>query len=103
MKIKSGSQTVKIGFTKSEAVEALGISRPTLDRLVRRGVLKPSRATRRPIFSVWELERFLRDTTSGRGEARECPSDAHNRQAMGSDGDGMGESQGTKSSSVEGK
>jgi hypothetical protein len=41
----------------------LGISPISLDRLVKRGLVHPSRATRRPLFPIWELERFLRDTS----------------------------------------
>jgi hypothetical protein len=41
----------------------LSVSPPTLDRLVQRGLLKPSRATRRPLFAIVELQRFLRETT----------------------------------------
>ena len=32
--------------------------------LVRRGLIAPSRATRRPLFAKTELERFLQDTTT---------------------------------------
>jgi len=42
---------------------ALGCSIDSIDNLVKRGLLHPSRALRRPLFSVSELERFLRDTT----------------------------------------
>jgi hypothetical protein len=31
---------------------------------VERGLLRPSRATRRPLFSRVDLERFLRETTA---------------------------------------
>ncbi len=37
---------------------------PTIDRLAARGLLRPSRATRRPLYSVPEIERFLRETTA---------------------------------------
>ncbi len=53
----------KLAYSRTEAAEALGVSAITIDRLVKRGLLKPSRATRRPLFAVWEIERFLRDTT----------------------------------------
>jgi hypothetical protein len=91
MKSKPETQTEKMGFTKSEAVRALGYSRATVDRLVKRGVLKPSRATRRPIFSREELERFLRDTTGRRGEASEGAQDAqngHGNRSVGENGCG---------------
>lgn len=38
------------------------MSAVSVDRLVKRGLLRPSRATRRPMFPTWELERFLRET-----------------------------------------
>ena len=55
--------TPKLALTREEAGEALGISAITVDRLAKRGLLRPSRATRRPLYSVSEIERFLRDTT----------------------------------------
>ena len=55
----------KIALSRIEAAQALGISPVSIDRLVKRGLLRPSRATRRPLFPVWEIERFLRET-SGR-------------------------------------
>jgi DNA-binding transcriptional MerR regulator len=53
----------KLALSRAEAAEALGISTVTLDRLTQRGLIRPSRATRRPIYPVWEVERFLRDTS----------------------------------------
>jgi DNA-binding transcriptional MerR regulator len=53
----------KLALTREEAGEALGISAVTVDRLAKRGLLRPSRATRRPLYSVAEIERFLRETT----------------------------------------
>jgi len=53
----------KLGFNRVEAAKALGVSPATIDRLTLRGLLRPSRATRRPIYAVRELERFLRETT----------------------------------------
>jgi hypothetical protein len=53
----------KLALSRAEAAEALGISVVTLDRLTLRGLLRPSRATRRPIYPIWEIERFLRDTS----------------------------------------
>jgi Helix-turn-helix domain len=54
----------KLALTREEAGEALGISAVTVDRLAKRGLLRPSRATRRPLYPVWEIERFLRETTA---------------------------------------
>lgn len=53
----------KLALTRVEVGEALGISAVTVDRLAKRGLLRPSRATRRPLYSVAEIERFLRETT----------------------------------------
>ena len=53
----------RLALTREEAAVALGISIPTLDRLVQRGLLRPSRALRRPLFPVPEIERFLRETS----------------------------------------
>lgn len=52
----------KLGYTRSQAAHVLGTSVRSLDRLVERGLLNPSRALRRPIFAWAELERFLKET-----------------------------------------
>jgi len=53
----------KLALSRIEAAEALGIAPASLDRLVKRGLIHPSRAMRRPMFPTWELERFLRETS----------------------------------------
>lgn len=53
----------RLAFSRVETAEILGISAPSVDRLTKRGLLRPSRATRRPIYPYWEIERFLRDTS----------------------------------------
>ena len=60
----NGQPLPKLAYTRREAAQQLSQSTATLDRLVQRGLLHPSRATRRPLFSRTELERFLRETTS---------------------------------------
>ena len=60
--VTAGRQ-IKLALTRKEAAAALGVSPITVDRLTKRGLLNPSRATRRPLYPVWEIERFLRDTT----------------------------------------
>jgi Helix-turn-helix domain len=55
----------KLAYTRTEAAQVLGVSPITIDRLTARGLLRPSRATRRPLYAHWELERFLRETTAG--------------------------------------
>lgn len=65
MKIPEAPNTnrSKLALSRTEAADVLGVSAITIDRLVKRGLLKPSRATRRPLFAVWEIERFLTETT----------------------------------------
>jgi len=53
----------KLALTREEAGQAIGVTAWTVDRLAKRGLLHPSRATRRPLYPVWEIERFLRDTS----------------------------------------
>lgn len=53
----------RLALTRVEAAKALGVTPNTVDRLAKRGLLRPSRATRRPLSPIWELERFLRDTS----------------------------------------
>ena len=56
--------TPKLALTRAEAAQAIGQSAVTIDRLTKRGLLHPSRATRRPVYPVWEIERFLRETSA---------------------------------------
>jgi hypothetical protein len=60
----SNGPVKKLAFSKQQAADALGVCLMTIERLTKRGLLKPSRATRRPLYPVWEIERFLRDTTA---------------------------------------
>ena len=52
----------KLGFSREETAKILGVSVVSIDRLARRRLLRPCRATRRPVFPRWEIERFLRET-----------------------------------------
>ena len=54
-----------LAVTRARAAAMLGISRVSLDRLVKRGLIHPSRALRRPLFPLAELKRFLDETTIG--------------------------------------
>lgn len=68
---ESSAAVPKLALTRTEAASALGLSTVTIDRLTKRGLLKPSRATRRPLFAVFEIKRFLKATQiqpQGRGE-----------------------------------
>ena len=53
-----------IALTRKQAAAMLGISLVSLDRLCRRGLIRPSRALRKPLFTKAELERFLVETRS---------------------------------------
>ena len=57
-------QPLKLGLNRIEAAKAIGVSPATLDRLAQRGLIRPCRATYRPIYWVKELERFLKETSS---------------------------------------
>jgi len=63
-KTETSGPPARLALTREETAEALGMSAVSVDRLTRRGLLHPSRATRRPLFPVWEIERFLRDTSA---------------------------------------
>jgi hypothetical protein len=54
----------RLALTRYEAAQSLGISPSQIDKLTKRGLLRPSRATRRPLYPVAEILRFLRDTTT---------------------------------------
>jgi DNA-binding transcriptional MerR regulator len=53
----------KLALNRVEAAEVLSVSPATLDRLANRGLIFPCRATGRPLYSIAEIERFLRDTS----------------------------------------
>lgn len=57
------SQNGRLSYNRDEAAEILGLSPASVDRLTKRRLLRPSRATRRPMYPRWELERFLRETS----------------------------------------
>lgn len=61
--VERSAQT-KLALTRQETAEAIGQSTVTVDRLTKRGLLRPSRATRRPVYPIWEIERFLRETST---------------------------------------
>ena len=53
----------QLAYDRRGAAAVLSMSTPSLDRLVQRGLIKPSRALSKPLFARSELERFLRETT----------------------------------------
>jgi len=56
----------KLAYTREEAAQVLGVCPMTISRLTEKGQLRPNRATRRPLYSLDELTRFLRDETAPR-------------------------------------
>ena len=52
----------RLGYNMGETAKILGRSYISVWRLTKRGLLRPSKALRTPIFSLEEIERFLRDT-----------------------------------------
>jgi hypothetical protein len=55
-------KTIILALSRAETARALGVSAITVDRLAKRGLLHPSRAIRRPVYPIWEIERFLRES-----------------------------------------
>ena len=53
----------RLALSRVEVAATLGLHPGTIDRFVRDGKLRPSRASRRPLFALSEIERFLRETT----------------------------------------
>ena len=53
----------RLALTRQETAKALGVTPITVDRLVARGLLRPCRVLRRPLFPLPEIDRFLKETT----------------------------------------
>jgi hypothetical protein len=51
----------RLQVSRTEAARRLGCNTVTLDRLAKRGLIHPNRATRCPMYPVKELERFVRE------------------------------------------
>lgn len=51
-----------LALSREETATALGVCARTIDRLTKRRLLTPSIVTRRPIYPIWEVERFLRES-----------------------------------------
>jgi len=49
----------RLAYTTKETAAALGVKPTTIWRLTKRGLLKPNRATRCPLYPVSEITRFL--------------------------------------------
>jgi hypothetical protein len=62
--IPAAPTTQTFGALKLKPAQYLSLSKPSIYRLVTRGLLHPNRATRHLLFSIEELNRFLRDGMS---------------------------------------
>ena len=49
----------RLAYNIKETAAAIGCKPTTIWRLTKRGLLKPNRATRVPLYSVSEINRFL--------------------------------------------
>ena len=54
----------KLSYTLTETAYSTGLSERTIRRLIDRGLLCKSKATRRIVVSHREIERFLSETTN---------------------------------------
>jgi hypothetical protein len=52
----------RLALNTTETAKALGVSKVTVYRLWKRGLLQPSLSLRTPLFSVSEIERFLKES-----------------------------------------
>jgi hypothetical protein len=64
LEVQLNGAVAKLALNRIEAAKAINVSPATLDRLTARGLLRPCRATRRPVYWVKELERFLRENSA---------------------------------------
>jgi hypothetical protein len=60
--MQMNNKEFRLALTRQETARALGVTPITVDRLVARGLLRPCRALRRPLFPIPEIERFLKET-----------------------------------------
>jgi len=79
----------KLALNRVEAAQAIGVSPATLDRLAQRGLVRPCRATYRPIYWVKELERFLKENSAAdyvrpESSTNGLPGHRANRHGVGS-------------------
>jgi hypothetical protein len=50
---------VKLAYNRDETAKLISQSPATLDRLAARGLIQPNRATRRPVYPLEEILRYL--------------------------------------------
>jgi hypothetical protein len=62
--MQTNNKEFRLALTRQETAKALGVTPITVDRLVARGLLRPCRALRRPLFPLPEIERFLKETSA---------------------------------------
>ncbi len=60
---KSSGQEPKLAYTVAETAWILGISTRSVHRLLKRGLLRASKALRKLIIPQTEIEKFLLETT----------------------------------------
>jgi excisionase family DNA binding protein len=53
----------RLALTMEETAQSLGVTYRTVQDLIKRRLLRPSRALRKPLIPVSEIERFLKATT----------------------------------------
>jgi transcription elongation factor Spt5 len=58
-KTEQASGIPRLAYTTSETAAALGVKNTTVWRWTKRGLLKPNRASRIPLYPVSEINRFL--------------------------------------------
>lgn len=61
---QSENRLPKLSYTLSEAALVTGFSERTIRRIIARGLLRKSKATRRIIITHVELERFGKEVTA---------------------------------------
>ncbi len=62
--VEAVGQATKQVFTREEACDFLRIGKVTLWSLTKRGLLRPNRATGKPLYLREDLDRFMRDNRS---------------------------------------
>ena len=63
---QSSNRNVMLALSRDEGACAVGVCAYTVDRLTKRGRLRPSRVTGRPMYPIWEVGRFLRESVEPR-------------------------------------
>jgi hypothetical protein len=61
---QSAKHLPKLSYTLTETAYAVGLSERTIRRLIARGLLCKSKATRRIVVSHHNIERFLTETSA---------------------------------------